>query len=97
MTDENLSTLIKKLDDDLRDLLDRRFDLQFELDVVNDVINEKKMLRMFYKYKLNGDITDVPLSKAKIETLTRGRSKSPPMLRTVEKRRLNYNVKKNEN
>lgn len=78
---EILTTLIKKLDDDLRELLDKRYDLQFEIDNINDIINEKKMLRTYYKLQTTGDIDE--LSKAKIEVLTRTKSQSPKYRSTV--------------
>ena len=73
---EILTTLIKKLDDDLKELMDKRYDLQFEMDNINDTINEKKMLRTYYKLQTTGDIDEMP-SKAKIEVMTRTRSQSP--------------------
>lgn len=86
---DNLCTLIKKIDEDLKDLLDKRFNLLFDLDLTSELILEKKMLRTYYKMKLHGEIDSMPLSKQKIERLTRARSKSP-VSRTVPKKRFNY-------
>lgn len=88
----NVSALIKQIDDDLRTLLDKRFDLQFELDFVNDTINEKKMLRTYYKFYDDDIFVLDNLSKPKIERATRTRSQSPSSRTNNKKKyRLQYN------
>lgn len=96
----NFTALINELDREIRTMADRRYDLQFELDNLNDVLTEKKMLRTYYKTMENVDnnVYTQPLSRQRTQFLNqtpsqhRSRSTSPSQGRSKNeyKNKLNY-------
>ncbi len=99
----NFTALINELDRDIRNLMDRRYDLQFEIDNINDTLIEKKTLRIYYKTMENMDagVYAQPMSRQKIQYLNkthseivkrRSRSNSPGQRSSKNefKNKLNY-------
>jgi hypothetical protein len=99
----NFTALINELDREIRNLADRRYDLQFEIDNINDTLIEKKTMRIYYKTMENMDagVYTQPLSRQKIQYLNktpseiskrRSRSNSPSQQRNTNefKNKLNY-------
>lgn len=92
--------LIKSLDEQIKELMDERYDLRFRIEAIDDKLAEARMLRHYYDIlnKVeNGLITVKESSKTLLtrpSPATRSRSKSPTGLkRSPTQHKLNYGIK----
>lgn len=89
----DVGTLIKTLDEEIKDSEDQIYDLQFRIIALNEIVGDKKALRSVYKLISNGVIPSTDISKLDKSKLLRTRSRSPINPRDKLERRLNYGKK----
>lgn len=88
--DNTVLSLIKTLDDEIKEFEDKKYDLQFQLLALDEILGDKKALRASYKLIANGVIPSNDISKMDKNRLLRTRSRSPVNGRDKLERRLRY-------